>query len=120
MQTMQFRDYIFKHNPAKIRITNQNHITEDFCPGKGSVTQNLGPKPRKVVCSGSFAGLTPREALEQAAEFRRKTADEQSGILFLPGMEPFPAQLREFILEAEGDGRVLPYTLTFVEQGAPL
>jgi len=117
---MQYGDYIFRHNPAKIRVTDQNNIGEFFCPGKGSVTQNLGQTPRKIVCGGSFTGITPREALEQAVEFRRKTLSQRPGMLFLPGMEPFMAQLREFILDAEGDGRVLPYSITFVEQGAAI
>ncbi|MCL2056717.1 MAG: hypothetical protein FWH02_05815 [Oscillospiraceae bacterium] len=120
MQNMQFRDYVFRHNPAKIRVSSRNLIAEDFLPGKGGVTRGLGKVPRQVVCSGSFSGANAADALEQAAGFRRSTAHEQSGVLFLPGMEPFTAQLREFVMEAEGDGRVIPYTITFVETGAGL
>lgn len=115
METMQFRDYFFRHNPAAITVTSGTRLTEDFCPGKGSLVRSLGKKARTIVCKGSFVGATAALAMEQAAEFRRKTANEQTGMLFLPGMEPMAAQLREIVLEAAGDGRVLPYTITFLE-----
>lgn len=115
METMQFRDYFFRHNPAEIVISSSMKIVEDFCPGKGSLVRGLGKKARTITCKGSFVGATPALAMEQAAEFRRKTANEQAGMLFLPGMEPISARLRELVLEASGDGKVLPYAITFVE-----
>lgn len=117
MDTMQFRDFLFRHNPEQITVTDAARLKEDFCPGLGSRVRRLGQRARRVRCHGSFLGASPEEAFEQAAELRRAAAGGQAGMLFLPGMEPFPARLEEFVAEAGGDGRILPYTLTFVERG---
>lgn len=116
MDTMQFRDYIFRHNPQSVTITDGEAVVRHLCPGAGTYIQGLGKQARTVKCCGCFLGDTPEEAFALAAEFRQKTSASQAGMLFVPGLSPFPARLREFVLDAQGDGRALPYTITFLEQ----
>lgn len=113
--TMQFRDFIFRHNPQTIAVSCAANVVPHFCPGKGDVVQNLGRRGRIVRCSGSFFGTSFREAMAQLTEFRQKTNETTGGMLFIPGVEPFMAQLREFAFDAQGDGRIIGYTMVFVE-----
>lgn len=113
--TMQFRDYMFPNNPQSIAVTQGAGAVTLFCPGKGEVVQNLGGNARVVRCTGSFFGECYAEAAAQLEQFRRKAERDEAGTLFLPGVEPFQAHLRELVFEATGDGRIIPYTMVFVE-----
>lgn len=115
MDTMQFRDYIFANNPQTIQITHGAGTVTLFCPGKGEVVQQLGGKANVVRCTGSFFGSSYAQALAQVNAFQRSADKNTPGSLFLPGMKPFFAYLREFVYEANGDGRIIPYTMIFVE-----
>ena len=117
-QTMQFRDFIFRHNPQTITVTQAAGTASHFCPGRGELIQNLGGRARTVRCQGSFWGNTFGEAVAQLEEFRRKAEREPAGALFIPGVAPFQAHLRELVFEAAGDGRIIPYTMVFVEAEA--
>lgn len=116
--TMQFRDYIFPHNPQSITVTRAAETAVHFCPGKGEVAQRLGASVRAVRCNGSFFGDSFEQAAAQLREFRSKAEREEPGTLFLPGSEPFAAHLRELTYEATGDGRIIPYSMLFVEAEA--
>jgi hypothetical protein len=116
METVQFRDFVFRHNPQSITVSDGAKLAENLCPGQGVQVRSMGAMARTVTMKGCFLGSTIRDAMEQAAAFRRKTAAGEAGTLFLPGMEPFTAQLKEIALEAVGEGLILPYTMVFVEQ----
>lgn len=118
METMQFRDYIFPYNPQSITVTEGTNTVTLFCPGKGEVTQNLGGGGRVVRCAGSFWGGSFEEAVRQVTLFRRSAGERACGMLLIPGMEPFWAHLKELVFEASGDGRIIPYTMLFVEEEA--
>ncbi len=113
MSNTQFRDYIFRHNPAKIAVSDPRAVVSHFCPGGAEVTQELGLRPRTVVCSGSFFGDSLSEAMGQLIEFRQKSSG--AGMLYLPGLPPFSARLLELAFDAEGDGRIILYTMKFIE-----
>lgn len=113
--TIQFRDYIFRHNPQSITITCGTGTASHFCPGVGELVQRLGGKCRTVRCQGSFFGGSFQEASAQLEEFSRKAQQDQAGTLFLPGLQPFQAHLQELLFECAGDGKIIPYTLVFVE-----
>ncbi len=36
-------------------------------------------------------------------------------MLYLPGVEPFSARLSDIAFDLTGDGRVVPYTMRFME-----
>lgn len=67
-----------------------------------------------VTCSGSFWGPSFSEAIKELIEFRQR--GDSVGMLYLPGIAPFPARLRELAFDAEGDGRIIPYTMSFIEE----
>lgn len=115
METMQYRDFIFRHNPRSITVTHGNSAVTHFCPGRGEVVQRLGRSVRTVRCGGSFFGDSFEEVAAQLEQFRQTAGKEGPGTLMLPGVTPFEAYLREFVYEADGDGRVIPYTMTFAE-----
>jgi hypothetical protein len=110
---MQFRDYIFRHNPAKITVSDSRAVVTHLCPGGAEIAQELGERARVVTCSGSFFGASMGEAMGQLLEFRKRSAGE--GMLYLPGLAPFPARLLELVTDAEGDGRIILYTMKFIE-----
>lgn len=113
--TMQFRDYIFDHNPAKITVTRAEKAVRQFSPGRGEILQHLGRMARVVRCEGSFFGDSFATASARLDAFRRRAEGEEPGALFVPGEEPFLAYLQEFVFEAAGDGRIIPYAMTFLE-----
>lgn len=113
MGTMQFKDYIFRHNPARITVSEAKAVVTHVCPGGGEISQELGRKARIILCSGSFFGTTMAHAMSQLTAFRQKATGE--GMLYLPGIPPFSARLLELVFDAEGDGRVILYTMKFTE-----
>lgn len=114
MDNVQFRDYIFEHNPAVITVEEGAQAVSHPRPEAGDYLQVQGPKGRTVTCKGAFLGGDCAEASAKLADFRA-AAGEQTGILFLPGREPFPAVLTHLASESSGDGRILPYTMVFRE-----
>lgn len=117
VETMQYRDFIFRHNPQNITIYQPNEVVSHFCPGGGDVVQYLGPRVRTVRCQGSFFGASYHEAMSQLRDFRARTADGGRGMLLVPGMAPFLAYLKELTFDATGDGKIIPYTMLFTEAG---
>jgi len=115
MDTIQFRDFIFRHNPHSIDVSTPKAVSLHFCPGFGDVSQGLGDRAREVRLAGTFWGNTYTQALSQILDFQRSTAGGVAGMLFLPGITPFMARLRNFAFAADGDGRLIAYTMEFVE-----
>ena len=114
-QNMQFRNFSFANNPQTITIQQGNKLISHSLPGGGSIVQQLGAIPRIITCKGAFLGRSFTEAAAQLQNFRTVAAGHQTGLLFIPGLEPVPAYLRELVCEASSDGRILPYTMVFVE-----
>lgn len=111
--SLQFKDFIFKNNPEKISVSDSKNVASHFCPGKAEITQDMGSKARSVTLSGSFWGGSFSEAMSQLIDFRARSGGV--GMLFLPGLPPFPARLTELAFDAQGDGRIIPYTMRFLE-----
>jgi len=118
MVTMQFRDFTFPHNPQSITIRAGNRVVVHLCPGHREITQNLGTESRVVTCKGSFFGASYPEAASQLERFKTAAGAGQAGLLFIPGLAPIFAHLQQLAVEASGDGRILPYTMAFVEDRA--
>jgi hypothetical protein len=76
----------------------------------------MGARARTVRCEGCFLGRDAADALAQAAALRQKCRDGEAGTLFVPGMEPMQALMKEIVLEASGEGRIIPYCIVFMEQ----
>ena len=117
MRQMQFRDFIFPHNPASIVVERLGRQAAFFCPGQGEVVQTLSDGRRQVRCSGDFVCASVAEAAALMASFEEKAADGRAGVLVLPGHPPMIAALAEHTFESRGDGRVAPYTMRFIQAG---
>ena len=117
MQTMQFRDFLFPHNPAAITVERLGRQAAFFCPGHGEVVQTLSEGRRQVRCQGDFVCSSAGETAALIASFEQKAADGKPGVLVLPGMAPMIAVLAEHSFQARGDGRAAPYTMRFVQAG---
>jgi len=117
MESMQFRSFIFPHNPAAIAVERLGRHATFFCPGHGEVVQTLSEGRRQVRCSGDFVCASARESAALIADFEQRAADGQPGILIMPGMGSMIAVLAEHAFHARGDGRVTPYTMRFIEAG---
>ena len=115
MDKMQFRGFVFPHNPQSITVSSSAQVAAYFCPGLGEYTQDMGRRGRTVRCGGCFFGENAAQALAQLSRFRQEADGGRTGMLYLPGVEPFMATLREFVFEEQGDGCILPYTMVFAE-----
>ena len=115
MSRMQFRGFSFSRNPQSIIISRGNRLAGHVLPGGGTVVQALGTAPATITCKGSFFGASFAEAAAELENFRAEAAGKQAGLLFVPGLEPMQVYLREIVCEASADGRILPYTMVFVE-----
>lgn len=111
--TMQFRGYIFSTNPEKISVSETRNVARHICPGYAEISQDLGKKARVVTCTGSFWGESFSDAMRELLKFREQGGGV--GMLYLPGMAPFPARLAEIAYDAQGDGRIIPYSMRFIE-----
>jgi len=117
MNNMQFRDFIFPHNPAVIAVEKLGRHATFFCPGHGEVVQTLSGGRRQVRCTGDFVCASAGESAALIASFEEKAANGQRGVLVLPGIPPMMAALSEHTFHARGDGRVTPYVMRFMEAG---
>ena len=117
MQKMQFRDFIFPHNPATILVERLGRHASFFCPGHGEIVQTLGAGRRQVRCTGDFVCASAGESVALTASFEEQCADGKPGVLLLPGRAPMIAVLAEHSFQARGDGRVTPYFMRFLEAG---
>jgi len=115
MEKVQFRDFIFLNNPRTIQVSSPKALVSHFCPGRGDVIQQLGRRARSIRFEGSFFGASYTRAMADLLRFRRSSADGEAGTLFLPGIPPLTARLRNFDFQASSDGRIIPYTMEFVE-----
>ena len=116
---MQYGGFVFRHNPETISVSDKNRVVTHLCPGLGDRSQNLGTLAREVVCSGCFWGDSIIDAMSQLISFRKAAADSKAAILFLPGLAPMRASLKELAFDCRGDGRLIAYTMRFVEDVSP-
>lgn len=75
----------------------------------------MGSKLRRVTCQGSFFGTSPQEVRKQLDSFQSATSTA-ANLLILPGYPPFVATLESVSIRCESDGKILPYTMIFVEE----
>lgn len=116
MDKLQFRDYLFSENPKQIAIAYKNHIVTSALPYKGEQSRKLAKKLRLITCKGCFFADTAEKANLQLEGLLKAGEDKNGGLLFIPGQLPFKAHLKECAVSWAKDGRVIPYTILFVEE----
>ncbi len=120
MERMQFKSFVFPHNPASVSVEAPGRYAVLLCPGQGERTQELGRGLRRVTCSGALLAGTPGEAAALLADFAARALTPGPGLLVLPGLGSLTALLAGFTYRAEGTGAHIPYELRFVEwEGTP-
>lgn len=112
----QFRGFVFPSHPRQITLSQNNRVIAHFCPGRGEVLEHLGAYANRIVCKGYFWSQSREETELQVERFLAEARERQPGLLFLPFGAPLSVYLERYSLEAVGDGRIIPYTLTFVRE----
>lgn len=109
---MRYKDYLFPHNPASIRISAQAALAMAQCPGHAPAVQHMGRGRRVITGSGSFFG---EDALEQYRRLEAVFRQKSSGLLQLPGLHSVMAYFARLECDAKGDGSVIEYSFEFWE-----
>lgn len=115
MSTLQFGDYLFPHNPARIDIANALDSVSHLMPYYGTATQVLGVSPRLVRVEGSFFGTSAPQALGQYNTLEALFAQKKRALLFIPYQKPFYAIFSRLSMNAGGDGKIISYLAEFLE-----
>lgn len=118
MQLLQFRDFVFPSNPASIQLHQQQRLVAHVCPGYGEIHQSLGAMADRVICQGVFWSESAQQTSQQIDTFLAVAGNKERGLLFLPFGPPQMAFLEQLVVDGQGDGRIVPYTLVFVAADA--
>lgn len=109
---MQFKDYVFSHNPSKFEIINDRRLTQYISPLVCDVVQDLGLRARIVKGSGEFFGTDCMEQFMKLYSLYRKSG---SGKLILPTGTNFYAYFKELELVGEAGPFSIKYSFCFLE-----
>lgn len=112
MNKMQFGDYVWRHNPEKLKMVYSKKLKVFRPPSQSPVFQNLGTDLRVVTGRGDFFGENAfSDFFRLAAEFSKQNA----ALLTLPGFESFYAQFKKLELDGEAGEGLVGYTFEFWE-----
>lgn len=111
-EKMSYRGYGFATNPSVIRIKHRARITRNSVPFQTENTVNFGRKACEISGEGELVGY---DCEKQFAEIRRLFLDGGSGLLLLPGLEPFYAFFESLELLDEPSDRLIKYSFSFCE-----
>ncbi len=109
---MQYKDFIFPHNPRKIEVETGILTSSLLCPFAGTMVQRLGQSPRAVTGEGQFFG--PR-ALYDYRRLEALLQLPEAGYLAIPGLPAMQAYFVRLALSCEGDGQMIHYRFGFLE-----
>lgn len=103
---MKYKSFQWPHNPAKLSVTNERNIKELRVPFSNGVLQDYGGKKRVVTGEGEFNGSDCFTVYQQLLSLFTAGG---SGLLSLPGVEPFMA----VPVTLEQIGRALPNSVAY-------
>ena len=115
MTQIQFGEYIFGKNPAKILVQNTCKIWKQDFPNGVSQVKILGLQPRTVYMQGELFAPDREQAEQMYRALYQLYLQQKPKLLTVPGQEAFLAWFTKLELTAQGDGRVLEYTAEFIE-----
>ena len=110
---MQFKDFVFPHEPSKLEVGAVNRLGVGHCPGYGPVIQELGVQQRVITGEGAFFGP---EAGDQYRRLEELFFQQTPGRLVLPGHTAVTAHFSKLGWLGEGDGQVIRYSFEFLER----
>lgn len=115
MTKMQFGTYSFEYNPRRIEVAYSGNIAAYVMPGCGALAQHLGARCKTVRAEGELFALTADAALAKLTALRAACCATTAAVLKLPTGETFSAIASRFSYTAQGDGRLLAYTVEFMQ-----
>lgn len=113
LNPMQYKDFVWPHNPRTVKMAQQRNIKELCVPFGGSVLQDYGGGKRIVTGEGEFFG---EDCMENFLRLSALLKEGGAGYLSLPGMTPFLAVFHSLELLEEPQEDMLRYTFTFWEE----
>lgn len=112
MTNLRFKEYVFRHNPAKLKVSRCQKISRSSCYGFGEHLQLLGDGLTVVEGEGELFGA---DAVEQFYALQ-KLVGQGAGLLSGAGLEPMQAVLEEAKMLGVGGQELVEYRVRFVEE----
>lgn len=112
MTNLRFKEYVFRHNPARLKVSRCQKVSRSCCYGVGEHLQLLGNGLTVVEGEGELFGV---DALEQFCALQ-KLAGQGAGLLSGAGLEPMQAVLEEMEMVGVGGQELVEYRVRFVEE----
>ena len=112
MTNLRFKEYVFRHNPARLKVSPCQKDSRSCCYGLGEHLQLLGNGLTVVEGEGELFGA---DALEQFYALQ-KLAGQGVGLLSGAGLEPMQAVLEEVEMVGVGGQELVEYRVRFVEE----
>lgn len=111
-EKMSYKGYSFATNPSIIRIKHKARITRNSALFQAESVQSFGRKACEISGEGELVG---HDCEKQFAEIRKLFLSGGSGLLLLPGIEPFYAFFERFELLDEPSDSLIKYSFSFCE-----
>lgn len=112
MNKMQFGDYVWRHNPEKLKMVYSKRVKVFRPPNQSPVVQSLGTELRVVTGRGDFFGENAfSDFFRLAAEFSK----QDTALLTLPGFDSFYARFKRLELDGEAGEGLVGYSFEFWE-----
>lgn len=109
---MRFRDYVWPNNPETIQIERLKTVGSFPIPHEGRTLQDMGGRGRRVTGSGRFLG---EDCLAEFSRLSEAFATEGSGLLRIPGNQPFQAVFSSLTMRGGAGPDCVAYAFVFEE-----
>ncbi len=109
---MRYKNYVWKYNPKRLRISHERNIKEIAVPYERSLVRDYGEKRKIVNGIGEFFG---EDCIKDFEELKAVFNEGGVGYLILPKMNPFLAVFRAIELEENPQPDYLTYSFEFWE-----
>lgn len=112
LNIMEYKDYVWPHNPYKINITTTKNIKEIVVPFSGNIFQDYGREKRIVKGIGEFFGANFKEQFNLLFNVFK---ENETGYLRLPNTRPFLAIFKSLETLEQALPDVISYSFEFWE-----
>lgn len=113
LPTLRFNGDILPHNPHTLKIYYSRDIKKISIPNYGEIYGDYGKNSRIITGEGELSG---DNAVKRFLKLTELHDNGTVGILTLPEMDPFYAELSELSLIREPKDGVIGYKFKFIEK----